>query len=340
MITMTARSNAASVKAYYRGKDLDAPDLPEPYFGGKTLETLGEVCTAQHFNRMVDLKHPLKPRQKLTQRARKPDPTKTKGNPVVGWDVTTSPVKSFSVAVEFSPYRTELLQAYRDANDRVMKDHVEPLAVTRERKGGRMGDTPTENMAWRSHMHTLTRPVKGIPDIQYHIHNFILNVTHDAKERLHKALKFFKVMKNRKALSKAFNSLLRNNLHTLGFATHDTKTGWEITGVPQSLIKKFSSRTKQIDEWKEEKKPRTSKYAHYAALGSRSEKVTSWDYPSLRREWEKRITPFEWEAMGKLKQAPKLLAVRRLVERNRSHVAFIHRVANTIGKERAVAIER
>lgn len=340
MITITPRNNAASVQAYHREKDLDCPDLPEPRFGGKTLEHLGDVSTAQHFNRMVDLKHPVKPSQKLTQRARKPKPGATKGNPVVGWDLTTSPPKSVSVAIEFSPHKKEILQAYADANDRLMKYYVEPMAATRERKQGQMADRETENIAYRSHMHMLTRPVKGVPEVQYHTHNFIHNVTWDPFEKIRKALKFFKIMKQRKVFAKAFNALLRGNLHKLGFATHDTKTGWEITGVPNTLIKKFSSRGSQIHDWKEEVKPKTQKYARYGALQTRKEKVVSWDYDSLKKEWDKRITPKEWEAMGKLKQAPKLLAVRRMVERNRSHVAFIHRVANTIGIERHVAHER
>jgi hypothetical protein len=72
---------------------------------------------------------------------------------------------------------------------------IESRMETRVRGKGENGEErdynrTTRNLVYASFVHTVTRPIDGIPDPHYHIHGFTFNATFDAQENRWKAGQF------------------------------------------------------------------------------------------------------------------------------------------------------
>lgn len=329
------RKSAASTKAYFARADVevDGQAVYEPIWVGKGCERLGVEGEAsrKEFNRLVDNKHPLTGEQ-LTPRQR--------ADRVAALEVCFGPPKSVSLAIEYDPDGKLVHKALVDAILDTTRDGIEPLAAVRVRKGGKYEDRETGNVAGVLHMHGMARPVKGTPMPHHHGHLVLGNVTWDAAEGKHKALKQHTMMKNAPALEQMFHRKLRENLHAIGYRTKGEGRNWEIVGVSRGAIEKFSERRGVIQKFKE--KVKTHK-RDYAGLMTREPKAEHYDLAELRKDWDSRLSDSEKAAFKYLRARPKVNRAPEFARPQQRHLAFMQKVASIfrgLTKEKEAGIER
>jgi conjugative relaxase-like TrwC/TraI family protein len=73
-------------------------------------------------------------------------------------------------------------------------------------------------------------------------------MTHDAEEDRWKALQASGIYERRAFLSEIYRNRLASVVQQLGYEIEDRKNGFEIKGISQSFIEKFSQRSKERDE--------------------------------------------------------------------------------------------
>ncbi len=255
----------------YYSKDIESQAL----WRGEAAKRLGlgEFVTDKDFAALSDNLHP-ESGQPITPR--------TIEGRTSAYDINFHCPKSLSLLYAITQ-DDKIANAFRDSVHETMRD-IEKLAQTRVRTNGQQHDRPTGNLVWGEFIHTTTRPVDGIPDPHLHAHCFVFNVTHDPVEDRFKAAKFLSINRDMPFFEASFHARLAHRMNRLGYATERNAKGWEIAGVPNSLIQKFSRRTTAIEA--EARRLGITDPAEKAALGSkaRDRKQSAVD----RREWRSR----------------------------------------------------
>jgi conjugative relaxase-like TrwC/TraI family protein len=229
-------------------------------WGGKGAERLGlngEVTRAA-FLALASNKVP-GTKEKLTVR--------TKDKRTAGYDFCYSVPKSVSVYLALSgdPAVERMIhEAFRET----MVD-VEARMETRVRgadEGGNQRDEnrTTGNMVYAAFVHTVSRPIDGIPDPHYHIHCYVFNATFDPVEERWKAGQFINLKADAPFFEAAFNARLGEKLLAEGYGIRRTERDFELASVSRELIEKFSKRTLEIERLCKEK---------YTILDARARKL-------------------------------------------------------------------
>src|ERR1017187_1161742 len=245
MLRITASTSAAGAKKYF-GENLtrsdyyiDGQELTGRW-GGKAAERLGlsgDVDQKAYFA-LCDNLNP-KTGERLTPRQ--------KDNRRVGFDFTFSAPKSVSVLYELSGDE-RVLDAFRQSVTDTMTE-IETEMKTRVRKNGSDKDRVTSNLTYAEFVHFTSRPVDGKPDPHLHAHCFAFNTTWDTTERRWKAGQFGDLKRDAVYCEAAFDARLANRLKGLGYAAEkDPKYSFEVAGMPESIIDKFSQRRNVIEE--------------------------------------------------------------------------------------------
>jgi conjugative relaxase-like TrwC/TraI family protein len=169
----------------------------------------------------------------------------------VGYDINFHCPKSVSV-LHAHTGDEQILEAFRSSVSLTMQE-MESEMQTRVRRNGKNTDRTTGNMVWAEFIHTTARPVGGIPDPHLHAHCFTFNATYDHEESRWKAGQFGNLKRDAPYYEAAFHSRFAARLGEMGFSIDRTEKGWEIGGVPQSVIDKFSRRTAEIEQAAKEK---------------------------------------------------------------------------------------
>ena len=166
----------------------------------------------------------------------------------VGWDFNFNAVKSVSIARELA-VDPRIEAAHREAVDYAMK-HVEKDFATRVRVGGKDEDRITGNLVGMHVIHRTTRPNKqdGLPDMALHSHVVIFNATFDAVEDKWKAGQIGEIKHDACYYEALYANRLAHNLKNLGYGIRRKEKAFEIEGVSEELIRKFSRRTETIKE--------------------------------------------------------------------------------------------
>ena len=244
MMRVVAHKSAAAAQQYYTEglKREDYYSEGQEVAGkwhGKAAALLGLSGTVEPeaFAALVENRHPLTG-ERLTPR--------TKADRTVGYDINFHSPKSLSILYGLTGDK-EILAAFRSAVAETMHE-IEAQAETRVRRGGSQGLRPTGNLAWAEFVHFTARPVGGIPDPHLHIHAFAFNATFDQAESRWKAAMFRQIKEDAPYHEAAFHSRLSIKIRALGYGVDRTKFGWEVTGIPRTLIEKFSRRSAQIEE--------------------------------------------------------------------------------------------
>jgi hypothetical protein len=257
---VTSRSRA---KEYYAVGDYYQESNGN--FGGKLAAEWGLAgpVTQDPFNAMVDGRHPVTG-GKLTARS--------KDDRRAGYDFTVSLVKSASIVRALAPDGLGRdMDAARDDAVAAMMAEVEADMQCRERRNGAEFDVTTGNAIYATFNHPTARPVdpkkflarsagkedwpdwlkalggKIPPDMDDHIHIFVMNVTKSPDGRM-LAGQFGNLKKNAEYYSAIFDARYAANLQKLGFTLE--KSGgkrWEIAGISEAMIDKFSKRKQEID---------------------------------------------------------------------------------------------
>ncbi len=142
-----------------------------------------------------------------------------------------------------------LLQAHEEAVNEALQE-LEANAATRVRRGGVQDDRVTGNLVIAVYPHDTSREL----DPQLHTHAVAANLTYDGTEGRWKALQASGIYERRAYLSEVYRNALACQVRRLGYKIenrHDTKgrdSGFEIRGIPEELLEKYSQRSRQRDE--------------------------------------------------------------------------------------------
>src|SRR4029077_4808420 len=108
-------------------------------------------------------------------------------------------------------------------------------------------DRTSGNWAYAEFIHLTSRPVNGLPCPQLHAHCFVANASYDVVENQWKAGQFGKIKGDGYYWQAVQQVRFANRLQELGYSIHKTKDAFEIDGVPETVLKKFSLRTGVIE---------------------------------------------------------------------------------------------
>jgi conjugative relaxase-like TrwC/TraI family protein len=256
-LRFTPIENARQAEHYYSRSDggyYDQPDGLHREWGGRAAAML-ELSGPPDYEQFKRLIQGLNPHtgDQLT--------AKLIEDRVPGWDVTASVPKGVTTALERGDGRIQ--DVIWSAGRKVMAE-LEEMATTRVRKGGRQEDRLTQNLLWYAKEDGETRPTKedGMPDWDRHIHFVVMNQTFDPVEQEWKAVKFRPIMDLHKWFSTRFDMYVASGMADLGYEIEakykaDGKGGrkyysWDIKGIPESVIKKFSRRSAEVDKAEKE----------------------------------------------------------------------------------------
>lgn len=296
MLRVVAHTSAAAARKYYAEglKREDYYSEQQEIVGnwhGKAAAKLGiegEVDREQ-FAALVENRHPVTG-EKLTPR--------TKDGRRVGYDINFHAPKSLSVLYALTQDK-EVLTAFRQAVAETMKE-LEERAETRVRKKGAEENRVTGNLAWAEFVHFTSRPVGGIPDPHLHAHCFTFNATFDGVEGRWKAAQFGGIKREAHYAEAAFHSRLATSLSQMGYGIERRKGGWEVQGMPASVLAKFSRRTAQIERLADEMGIKDAKAKDALGAASREGKRHGMSFSDLLAAWSVRLTDDEKVQISKV----------------------------------------
>jgi conjugative relaxase-like TrwC/TraI family protein len=289
MLRVVSHKSAAAARKYYseglHREDYysEKQEVVGKWHGNaaRLLGLDGDV-TPEAFAALVENRHPVTG-GRLTAR--------TNSDRVVGYDLNFHAPKSLSVLHALTGDEN-LVGAFRAAVAETMAD-MEMQTATRVRQKGAQANRVTGNFAWAEFVHFTARPVEGIPDPHLHVHCFTFNATHDFIEGRWKAANFRDIKADAPYSEAVFHSRLTGKLAALGYGIERTPKGWEITGIPRSVIDKFSRRTAQIERLAEKRGIHDAKDKDALGAASREGKRHGMTYSDLLAAWGVRLTPDE-----------------------------------------------
>lgn len=170
----------------------------------------------------------------------------------VGMDFTFNSTKSVGIARELAgPDNAgdpRIEEAHREAVEYAV-GLIESDVQTRVRVGGADHDRQTGNLvAYRvTHRDTRINPADQRPDMSLHDHVFVFNTTFDPVEQKWKACQLGQIKHDAPYYEAAYHNRLASNLRELGYGVRRKDKAFEIAGISDELVKKFSRRTAEID---------------------------------------------------------------------------------------------
>lgn len=241
MITARPQKNLQTAKEYFR-KHLSQGDyysegqsVAGRWFGhgiGRLGLDSSSPVTETAFIRLCDNEHPATG-ERLTVRHRQQDRR-------VFYDFAVSAPKSVSV-LALTVGDPRLINAHEEAA-RAAFSRVERVAATRVGKGGSHADRHTGEIVAAEFRHDTSRAL----DPQLHSHFVVFNGTWDPVESRWKALQTSKMFDQMAFFTEVYRSELALRARALGYGIRNTANGFEIDGVPQDILDRFSKRRRDI----------------------------------------------------------------------------------------------
>jgi conjugative relaxase-like TrwC/TraI family protein len=284
---------------------------------GRGAELLG-LNGAVKTNDFEALRQGLDPRKKEFLRVRRSaDRTAVDGTKLAQgrslYDFTISAPKSVSILAILGG-DDRLIEAHRIAVAEALEE-AEKYAASRVRQAGANEDRPTANLALAVYHHDTSREL----DPQLHTHAVAANLTFDGTEGRWKALQASGIYELRAYLSEVYRNALAREARAMGYEIENQRdakgrdAGFEIRGVPQDLLAKFSQRSRQRDEAiavfveQQGRKPTDNEIA-VLVRESRADKLAEISTQELREKQRARLTPDEEKALVRARsmQAPTL----------------------------------
>ena len=297
MLRVVVHKSAAAAHAYYAQglKKEDYYSEGQEVVGkwhGMAAELLGLAGEVRQeaFAALVENRHPVTG-ERLTAR--------TKKDRIVGYDLNFHAPKSLSL-VHALTKDDNIVKAFREAVGETMAE-IETKVATRVRKRGVEENRITGNFAWAEFVHFTSRPVGGIPDPHLHVHAFAMNATFDPVEERWKAANYRDIKADAPYSEAFFHSRLTAKLVELGYGIERTRLGWEIAGIPRTLIEKFSRRTAEIDRLAAKKGISDPKAKDALGASTREGKRKGLTRADLLAAWNARMTPEEKALIAKVR---------------------------------------
>jgi len=241
MFTAVAHKNLADAESYFdehlaQNDYYAAGEIRPGQWIGAGAERLGlnEAVTREQFHALCENQNP-ETGERLTQRSQK------EGQRRVFYDFTCSAPKSVSVlAVTLDDQR--LIEAH-EAAARLAFRELETFAAARVRKQGARKDRPTGNLMAASFVHDSSREL----DPQLHTHFTVFNATFDKEELCWKALEARGMYDAIRYGTAVYRNELAKRVQQIGYRITPAKHGFDIEGVSDPVVKRFSKRAQQRD---------------------------------------------------------------------------------------------
>ncbi|HXR47674.1 MAG TPA: MobF family relaxase [Candidatus Limnocylindrales bacterium] len=259
--------------------------------GAERLGLKGEV-TRDQFHALCENENP-ETGERLTQRQLK------EGQRRVFYDYTCSAPKSVSVlAVTLADER--LVAAHEEAT-RIAFRELETFAATRVRKQGNQKDRITGNLAAAAFTHTSSRAL----DPQLHTHFTVFNATFDDSERSWKALQAGGMYDAIRYGTAVYRNELAKRVQQIGYRIQPSKHGFQIQGVSDEVLKRFSKRAEQRDAVVQELEQKLGRKLSNNAISlavhqSRAEKVKGVSTVEVRERQLAQLSSEEQQSLQNL----------------------------------------
>lgn len=321
MLTIRAMSNGTGyAKKYLEQSDYYSEN--EKVAGqwyGKGAEQLGLTGEVEHeqFERIRQGLHP-ETGEKLRQRTSadrtaKDGTTQSHGRNL--YDMTWSAPKSLSLLAILTGDE-RLIEAHERAVEAALAE-TERHAATRVRINGQQGDRITGNLVIARYTHFENRWLSP----QLHTHTVAVNISHDAEEGRWKALQASGIYQRRSFLTEVYRNILAAGVQEAGYQIENREPvkgrdmGFEIKGVPQPLIEKFSEginqREQVIDAFKKKHGREPSETQIANEMRKARPKKKTYTTAEVRAQQQERLTADERRTLAQ---------VREQADRNRSRV--------------------
>jgi conjugative relaxase-like TrwC/TraI family protein len=292
MLRITPQKSASGAKSYFAHSDYysDGQELVGQW-GGKgavMLGLFGEV-DKHAFERLCDNQRP---------DGQGPLTALTRGNRRVGYDLTWSAPKSVSL-VHALTGDERITDAFRASINDTMHE-MEADMQSRVRGGGRQEDRDTGNLLWAEFVHLTSRPVGGVPTPQLHAHCFTINATFDRHEGRWKAGQFGKIKGDAYYWQAVQQARFARSLQTLGYAVRPTKDAFEIDGIADATVRKFSKRTALIERVAAELGITDPKRKGELGATTREKKAQAVPYSRLVEHWQTELEEGERDALQRV----------------------------------------
>lgn len=215
----------------------------------------------------------------------------------VFFDFTLSPPKSVSIAALVGNDK-RIIEAHDKAIRQAMAQ-FEVFAATRVRLDGQYDYRRTSNLVGTVFRHDTSRAL----DPHLHSHCILFNATFDAKENRWKALETCEMFPAQKFIENVYYHELVKSLQKFGYRVQNNPRGdFEIEGVSQELIERFSKRHREIDEKTKELLEREPDKASQnikviranIAHKERARKIKDVGFAKLQSIWNKQLSWGEW----------------------------------------------
>src|SRR6266852_2369432 len=216
--------------------------------GAEMLGVAGEVQSEE----FVALRQGLDPRsgESLRQRHsadRMADDGSTQSRGRNLYDFTISAPKSVSIMAQPGG-DARLVEAHRKAVQETLTE-LEHRAASRVRRDRANDNRTTGNLVLAVYHHDTSREL----DPQLHTHAVAANLTFDGAEGRWKALQASDIYEQRAYLTEVYRNVLAREVRSLGYEIEDRRSsksknlGFEIKGVSDVLLDKYSQRSEQRD---------------------------------------------------------------------------------------------
>jgi conjugative relaxase-like TrwC/TraI family protein len=299
MFTAVAQKSLADAEKYF-DEHLEQNDYysageirPGQWLGeGADRLALKQHVTREQFHALCENRNPLDD-ERLTQRQKKEDKRR------VFYDFTCSAPKSVSVlAVTLDDDR--LVTAHEEAA-RIAFRELETFAATRVRKQGNQKDRTTGNLIAAAFTHTSSRAL----DPQLHTHFTVFNATFDETERCWKALQAGGMYDAIRYGTAVYRNELAKRVQQIGYRITPAKHGFEIEGVSDEVLKRFSKRSQEAKKIVQEMEQKLGRKLSNNAVAlavhqSRAKKIKGISTTEVRERQLGQLQSHELQALQKL----------------------------------------
>jgi len=275
--------------------------------GAELLGLSGNV-KADNFERVREGHHP-QTGEFLRQR-QSADRTTTEGTTQSRarnlYDFTISAPKSVSIMAILGGDQ-RLVEAHQRAVAETLAE-LESHAAVRVRKNGANEDRITGNLVLAVYHHDASREL----DPQIHTHAVASNLSYDGTEGRWKALQASGIYERRAYLTEVYRNALAREVRLLGYEIDNRQDakgrdcGFEIRGISEELIDKFSQRSRQRDEAiqkfvREHGRSPTDNEVAVLIRETRADKLTEISTTEVRARQSVRLTRTEGRSISGLK---------------------------------------
>jgi conjugative relaxase-like TrwC/TraI family protein len=296
VFTAVAQKNLADAEGYFdehlsQNDYYAAGEIRPGQWIGVGAERLGlnNAVTRDQFHALCENKNP-NHGKRLTLRQEKTNQRR------VFYDFTCSAPKSVSVlAVTMDDDR--LVSAHEQATRNAFRE-LETFAATRVRKHGNQRDRTTSNLVAATFTHTSSRAL----DPLLHTHLTVFNATFDETEKRWKALQAGGMYDAIRYGTAVYRNELAKRVQAIGYRIRPAKHGFEIEGVSESVLKRFSKRSQQRDAVVRELEQKLGRKLSNNAIAlavhqSRAKKIKGISTAEVREQQLAQLQPDELQAL-------------------------------------------